>query len=82
MPLSTSTDPKIINCSPGKTYFITSDDGSLLVESIVSDPVAGDVTKTEGTLLDGDRRRYEGGANKLKITPGAAGIFYTVTEAK
>ena len=46
------------------------------------DPVAGDVTKTEGTLLDGDRRRYEGGANKLKITPGAAGIFYTVTEAK
>jgi hypothetical protein len=82
MPLSTSSDPKTINCSPGKTYFITTDDGSILVESIVVDPVAGDVTKTEGTLLDGDRRRYEGGANKLKITPASAGIFFTVTEAK
>jgi|TARA_R110001599_G_scaffold42694_2_gene128389 hypothetical protein len=82
MPLSADTSYKDINCHPGKTYFITSDDGSLTVQSIVSDPAAGDVMKSEGTVETGERLRYEGGGNKLRITPGAAGVFWTVTEAK
>jgi len=82
MPLSTDTSSSTINCQPGKTYFITADDGEVLVESIVIDPVAGEITKEEGTVSDGTRSRYEGGANKLKITPSASGVFYTVTEAK
>jgi len=82
MPLSADTNYKDINCHPGKTYFITSDDGSVTVQSIVSDPAEGDVIKSEGTVGTGERFRYEGGANKLRITPGAAGVFWTVTEAK
>lgn len=82
MPLSTDTNYKDINCQPGKTYFITADDGSVTVQSIVSDVVQGDVIKSEGTVESGERLRYEGGANKLRITPGASGVFWTVTEAK
>lgn len=82
MPLSADTSYKDINCHPGKTYFITSDDGSVTVQSIVKDPSEGDVMKSEGTVESGERLRYEGGANLLRITPSASGVFYTVTEAK
>lgn len=82
MPLSADTSFQDINCSPGKTYFITADDGSVTVQSIVNDLSEGDVIKSEGTVESGKRLRYEGGANKLRITPSASGVFYTVTEAK
>lgn len=80
MPVSPDTTPVPISTNPGVKYAITADNGDVTIDSIVA--IGSEAYEyPEGIVTGGAGNRlfYQGPATSLKVTPSAAGVFWTVT---
>lgn len=86
MPISANTDTVRVAVARGVEQAITADGGNVTVESVVTEILdngsSTEQVQSEGSVLDGERKRYLGPATHLDITPSDADVHWTVTPVR